>query len=295
MAIYHMHAKIHSRSAGASAVARAAYRAREALFDERTGERYDYSKRTDLDHAEILAPEDAPGWARDRGRLWNRVEAAERRKDAQVARELEFALPVELSPDQRLQLVKDFVGDECVSRGMVADVALHGGDTHNPHAHVLLTTRRIGSDGFGGKDRSWNDRKLVGRWREEWASWSNRALEAAGRPERVDHRSLVAQRDEAIERGDIEAAAKLDRDPDIHHGPTVWAVVRGRPAGRTERSFEIAVGNRGRERRRERLRGALDAVDQEISRERWRAYRQAARPARQPGRDRGRGRGGFER
>ena len=303
MAIYHLSAKIHSRSTGASAVARAAYRAREKLVDERTGERHDHSRRQDLDHAEILAPEEAPGWARDRSRLWNQVEAVERRKDAQVARELEVALPVELSPAQRLELVRDFVMDECVSRGMVADVALHGGDTHNPHAHVLLTTRRIGPDGFGGKDRSWNDRRLVGRWREEWASWSNRALETAGRTERVDHRTLEVQRDDAIARGDLGAARALDRDPEIHLGPSAWdALRRGEPNERVERSQALARGNAERERMREGMTEELIRLSSDIVRER-RQERKQQRTGRPPNRsawpprdpDRGRGGGGWER
>ena len=143
--------------------------------------------------------------------MWNAVESAERRKDAQVAREVVVALPVEINQEQRRELVREFVQDEFTARGMVADVAFHGGASDNPHAHVLLTTRRIGPGGFGKKERAWNDRDLVKTWREEWGAYANRALETAGRPERIDHRSLEAQRDDAIERGDLENAVDLDR------------------------------------------------------------------------------------
>ena len=276
MAIYHVHAKVHSRSKGASAVARAAYRAREKLIDERTGERHDYSKRTDLDHAEILAPKDAPEWARDRSRLWNQVEAAERRKDAQVARELQIALPVELSPEQRRQLVREFVQDECVSRGMVADVAIHGAETRNPHAHVLLTTRRIGPDGFGAKDRSWNDRKLLQTWRVEWGGYANIRLDMAGRPERIDHRTLAAQRDDALDRGDVEAANRLDRAPDIHLGQAAGMEARGQATERGERSREIAAANGRMSQEREAVERNVAVIDREIQREQLRGGSEGA-------------------
>ena len=267
MAIYHLSAKVHTRTSGASAVAAAAYRAREHLVDERTGEAHDYQRRGGVDGAEIHAPDNAPAWARDRSRLWNEVEAVERRKDAQVAREVVVALPVELTQEQRRALVRDFVRDEFTARGMVADVAFHGGSSNNPHAHVLLTTRQIGPDGFGKKQRAWNDRGLVKTWREEWAGYSNRALDAAGRSERIDHRSLEAQRDDAIERGDLESAVDLDRDPQIHLGRSVWTAARtGKPHPRIDRA--IAGEARGRLRAVERsaLRQQLARIHQGIQR-----------------------------
>jgi ATP-dependent exoDNAse (exonuclease V) alpha subunit len=233
VAIYHLSVKIHSRSSGMNAVAGAAYRAGEALEDERTGEVHDYTRRGAVDHTEILAPDDAPACAQDRGRLWNHVEAAEMRSNSQVAREIVVALPQELAADQQRELVRGFVTEQCVRRGMVADVAYHDGGTRNPHAHVLLTTRRIGSDGFAAKDRSWNDRAVLQEWREEWAAAANRALERAQSPERVDHRSLVDQREAALERGDSAAAASLDRSPDTRLGRACHQEIRTRrPAER---------------------------------------------------------------
>ena len=181
MAIYHMHATVISRASGGSAVAAAAYRSGEKLIDERTGEAHDYSRRDGVDGAEIIAPDGAPDWVRDRDRLWNAGEAAEKRKDSQVAREVRVALPRELDPDQRRELVRGFVQAEFAGRGMVADVSYHDGNSVNPHAHILLTTRELNSDGFGGKDRSWNSKELLSGWREQWAESANRALDRAGR------------------------------------------------------------------------------------------------------------------
>ena len=106
MAIYHMHATVISRASGGSAVAAAAYRSGEKLIDERTGEAHDYSRRSGVDGAEIIAPEGAPDWVRERARLWNSGEASEKRKDSQVAREVRVALPRELDPEQRRELVR---------------------------------------------------------------------------------------------------------------------------------------------------------------------------------------------
>ena len=219
MALYHVHAQIVSRGSGASAVAGAAYRSRDTLTDARTGEEHDYrSRRDDLDGAEILTPRGSPAWAQDRARLWNAVEAAERRKDAQVAREVRVAIPRELSADDRRALVRDYAQRSFVDRGMVADIAFHGGKGENPHAHIMLTTRTLTPEGFGNKNRQWNKKEHLVTWRKDWADRANSALERAGRDERIDHRTLVEQRDEALANGDPERAVSLDRDPQIHLG-----------------------------------------------------------------------------
>ena len=226
MAIYHFNAQVVSRSKGASAVAGAAYRSGEKLTDERTGETHDYRRRDDLDGTEIMTPREAPEWAQDRARLWNEVEEAERRKDAQVAREVRVAIPRELRQEERRKLVGDFAQSAFVDRGMVADIAYHGGKGENPHAHIMLTTRKLTQEGFGQKDRSWNSKELLASWRKGWAEHANQALERAGRGERIDHRTLVVQRDEAVDRGDLERAEKLDRDPEIHLGRAAWMMAR---------------------------------------------------------------------
>lgn len=230
MAIYHLRASVISRSAGRSATAAAAYRSAERIEDRRTGLSFDYSKRGGVERTEILAPAHAPDWASDRAELWNRVEQAETRKNSQVAREIRVALPAELSPAERVDLVRGFCQREFVDRGMVADIALHApgraGDDRNHHAHILLTTREIGPEGFEAKNRGWNAVEVLEGWRAAWAKDSNHALERSGREERVDHRTLEAQRNEALERSN---AARERGDEAGALRETVRAVSLDRP------------------------------------------------------------------
>lgn len=212
MAIYHLSAKIISRSAGRSATAAAAYRSASSITDERTGLVHDFTKKRGVIAREILAPEGAPGWARDRAQLWNRVELAETRKDAQVAREIEVALPRELSPAARLELVRDFAQAEFVSKGMIADVCHHAPDAENPHCHILLTTRVLDGQGFGKKNRDWNSKPTLEHWRSAWAEHANRYLEKTKTFERIDSRS--------------NAARALDTHPTVHLGPQAAALER---------------------------------------------------------------------
>ena len=257
MAIFHMRAQVISRSAGRSAIAAAAYRAGERLRDERTGQMHDYSRKAYVEHREIMAPETAPAWMQDRAALWSGVEAAEKRKDAQLAREVHFALPRELDRMERVELIRDFCQREFVARGMIADVAIHnpsgrdGGE--QPHAHVMLTTRVLTGEGFGAKDRDWNDKALYEGWRAGWAEHANRALERVGSRERIDHRSFA-------ERG-------IDREPEPKLGPkaarleraeTRAAANENRPAAPvTERGAEWE-GVRERNRVRDQVRGQLE-------------------------------------
>jgi len=194
MAIYHQTTKMVKRSEGRNAVAAAAYRAGISLYEEATGMTHDYSKKMGVEHSEILAPDHAPDWVFDRQRLWNEVEAAENRKDAQVAREVEVGLPIELSKSEQIELLRDFVKREFVARGMVADFSLHLDNPENPHAHILLTTRDITDDGFGQKNRDWNDRAELMGWRRGWAEVTNEHLAQAGLGVRIDHRSYKEQR-----------------------------------------------------------------------------------------------------
>ena len=280
VAIYHFNAQIVSRSTGASAVAGAAYRSGEHLTDERTGEQHDYRARDDLDGAEMLTPHDSPAWAQDRAQLWNAVEAAERRKDAQVAREVRVAIPRELRPDDGRALVRDYAQRAFVDRGMVADIAYHGGQGENPHAHIMLPTRTLTPEGFGPKDRSWNTKELLTSWREDWAAHANRALARHGHADRIDHRTLAVQRDEALARGDTTRAETLDRDPEIHLGRSAWMLARrGEDNARTERNEQIADGNREREQERGHGHAMIHAIQEQI-RELQRAVQRAIEQAR---------------
>jgi Ti-type conjugative transfer relaxase TraA len=205
MAIYHLSAQVISRGAGRSVVAAAAYRAATRLEDTRTGLAHDFTAKDHLVHAEVLLPAGAPAAWADRGTLWNAVEAGEKRKDAQLAREVEFALPRELSQAEGIALAQDFVREQFVARGMVADLCVHaprGEDGEaKPHAHVLLTLRDItpaqqadGSDAaFGAKQRAWNSTTLLEGWRARWAELANERLASLGHDVRIDHRSLAAQ------------------------------------------------------------------------------------------------------
>jgi Ti-type conjugative transfer relaxase TraA len=197
MAIYHFSVQVISRAQGRSAVGAAAYRAGERLHDERLDRDHDFRAKSGVEHSEIMLPEGAPEQWRDRERLWNDVEAFEKRKDAQLAREVEFAIPREMTKAQGIELARDFVGQEFVARGMIADLNVHwdiGADGQpKPHAHVMLTMREVGPDGFGQKVREWNGKENVEQWRERWADHVNARLAELDIDARIDHRSLEAQ------------------------------------------------------------------------------------------------------
>ncbi|MBS0473093.1 MAG: MobA/MobL family protein [Proteobacteria bacterium] len=242
MAIYHLRLKVISRSLGRaarpggatrrSAIAAAAYRSGERLYDSSQGKWFAFDK-PEVVHTEILAPAGAPTWVFDRQTLWNMVERAEARRDAQLAREVEITLPRELSKEQHIELVRSFVQDKFVSESMVADIAIHRPDASDgeeqPHAHVLLTMRELdpaSETGFSKKkNRDWNEPEDIARsvaearkryndtglepdklaleaaeaqrnvnvWRASWAQYANRALREVGSMARIDHRTLEAQ------------------------------------------------------------------------------------------------------
>ncbi|MFB4359929.1 MobQ family relaxase [Pantoea sp. BS_8] len=199
MTIFHLSFSMLKRSAGKSSCYLAAYNARERIEDVRTGDVYDYSYRSDLFHHCILAPEHTPfNIIENSAVLWNEIEKVEKRKDAQLSRYFDIAIPVELDNDAKIALVKNYCKRNFVSKGMIADISFHDLDGHNPHAHVMLTLREITPKGFGNKNRSWNEHDLMDEWRASWARMSNRALERVGSKNRMDHRSLSAQREEAI-------------------------------------------------------------------------------------------------
>ncbi|QSF42398.1 MobQ family relaxase [Priestia megaterium] len=203
MAIYHLSMQIISRSKGQSAVAAAAYRSGEKLHDERTDEQKFYARNVQPETM-ILTPTNAPEWMNDRDRLWNEVEKVEKRKDSQLARELNIALPIELNQYQQKELIQSFAQNEFVQKGMVADIAIHRDDQNNPHAHIMLTMRNLSEDGFGKKNRDWNadfanakennrgyvkNSKGCLSIREQWANYANQALKKAQSKERITHLS----------------------------------------------------------------------------------------------------------
>ncbi len=248
MATYHFSADVIARKKGQSVVASASYRSGTRLEDERIGKTFDYRARSGVLQTEIIAPDNTPDWMLDRERLWNAVEAAEKRKDAQLAREIEIALPHELSHEKRVALLREFVREGFVSKGMIADVAFHEpdreGDQRNFHAHVLLTMRSLTSDGFGNKARDWNSTDQLEQWRESWANHVNRTLEREGIEARIDHRSLADQ--------------GLDREPGLHLG---WAASEMLRRGRDSDRASEQRGIEERNGERERIAGALKEIE----------------------------------
>ena len=204
MAIYHFNAKIIGRSQGKSAVAAAAYRAAEALYSQHQDILFDYSKKRGVVFSAIVLPLSAPTWMSDRDKLWNAVELFEKRKDATYAREIEVALPVELSLEQQKELVNEYVTANFVKIGMIADYSIHDVDSHNPHAHIMLTLRLAVENSFGKKVREWNDKALFVTWREQWAATSNKHLALCGVDKKINHQSYADQ--------------GVDLEPTMHRG-----------------------------------------------------------------------------
>ena len=232
IAIYHCSIKIVSRGKGKSAVAAAAYRAGEKLTNEWDGLTHDYTRKGGVVHSEIMLPPHAPPSFSDRSILWNSVEQIEKSNNSQLAREIEIALPVELSREEQTRLVREYCSSQFVSKGMCADFNIHDTGSGNPHAHILLTMRPLDEKGaWAAKSKKeyvldesgekillpsgryktrkidlmdWNRQENADLWRKAWADISNDYLERAGSPERIDHRSNA-------ERG-------IDEIPTVHMG-----------------------------------------------------------------------------
>jgi ATP-dependent exoDNAse (exonuclease V) alpha subunit len=213
VAIYRLEIKSIGRSAGRKATAAAAYRSGERIRDERSGELFNYSRRKDVLHTEIFLPSQLDAtqaaWARDRAKLWNTAEGAEKQRNSRVAREYQVALPPELTAEQRLALARAFSREIADRHNVAVDLAVHdpkpGGDPRNFHAHLLATTREVTPEGLGAKagaemgERQRHQRGLPSSRqefiaiRERWATLTNEALREANVEARVDHRSLNAQ------------------------------------------------------------------------------------------------------
>ena len=259
MAIYHFSAKVISRARGSSAVAAAAYRSASRLEDERLGRAHDFTNKAGVIHSEVLAPEGAPERWQDRATLWNEVEAGEKRKDAQLAREVEFSIPREMERADGIALARDFVQREFVDRGMVADLNVHWDHAEDgspkPHAHVMLSMREVTHDGvqdggFGQKVRAWNATSELQGWRERWSEHVNGRLAELGIEARIDHRSL---KDQGVE---LEPQSKI--------GPAgARREARGEDAERASEHREIA--RRNGERIIADPKVALDAITRQQS------------------------------
>ena len=237
MAQYRLSVQMIGRSSGRSATAAAAYRAGQRIEDRETGLVHDYTAKRGVLHTEILAPDNTPDWMQDRTELWNAVHAVEQRRNSQLAREIQLSLPHELTQEQQINLVRRFVEEQCVARGMIADFALHapssdpGADERNVHAHVLCTTREFVGDVWAKrKNRDWHQTEMIEEWREAWGLHQNRELERIGSSERVDHRSLADQ--------------GIMREPQKHLGPIATEIERdGRSSHRGNENRAIKARN----------------------------------------------------
>ena len=275
IAIYHCSIKIVSRGKGKSAVAAAAYRSGEKLTNEWDGLTHDYTKKGGVVHSEILLPAHAPPAFSDRSTLWNSVELSEKSNNAQLAREVEIALPVELSREEQTRLVREYCSSQFVSKGMIADFNLHDTGGGNPHAHILLTMRPLDEKGAwlpkskkeyvldenGEKIRlpsgryktrkvdlvDWNDRENAEVWRRAWADLANEFLERNDCPERIDHRSYERQ--------------GIDQLPTVHVGVSATQMEKkGIVTERGELNRNIKAANRILREIRRLVRGLKDWI-----------------------------------
>ena len=221
-----------SRGKGKSAVAAAAYRSGEKLTNEWDGMTHDYTRKGGVVHTEIMLPPHSPPSFADRSTLWNSVELYEKAGNAQLAREIDAALPIELSREEQIRLVREYCSSQFVSRGMCVDFVIHDTNSGNPHCHIMLTMRPLDERGaWAAKSKKeydldengerirlpsgrykthkvdltgWNDKDNTLLWRKAWADFANDFLERNGSPERIDHRSNA-------ERG-------IDEIPTVHMG-----------------------------------------------------------------------------
>ena len=275
IAIYHCSIKIVSRGKGKSAVAAAAYRSGEKLTNEWDGLTHDYTKKGGVVHSEILLPAHAPPAFSDRSTLWNSVELSEKSNNAQLAREVEIALPVELSREEQTRLVREYCSSQFVSKGMIADFNLHDTGGGNPHAHILLTMRPLDEKGAwlpkskkeyvldenGEKIRlpsgryktrkvdlvDWNNRENAEVWRRAWADLANDFLAQNNRPERIDHRSYERQ--------------GIDQLPTVHVGVSATQMEKkGIVTERGELNRNIKAANRILREIRRLVRGLKDWI-----------------------------------
>ena len=226
MGLYHFHVEVLSRSTGRSATGAAAYQAAERLeavayVAYQSGEKlhgvgdkiiHDYTRKKGVVHKEIILPKDAPPEFKDRETLWNAVEKRERRDDSRLLREIDAALQTEFTLQENIALLREFVRENFVDKGMIADLAIHDKGDGNPHVHIKLTLRDVTPEGFGNVNRDWNKTAELVGWRKNWAGVNNRKFEEKGLETRIDHRSYRA-------RG-------VDREPSIHLGAEAWALER---------------------------------------------------------------------
>ncbi len=259
MAIFHCSIKIVSRGKGKSAVGASAYRSGEKFKNEYDGETHDYTRKGGIAFMGILLPSNAPIAYKDRCILWNAVEHVERAKNAQLARDIEVAIPKEIPKSQWVKMMEEYCQTNFVSKGMIADYCIHDNDPNSPHCHILLTMRPLNEKGeFGAKCKKeyvlddkgekirlasgafksfkvdttdWNSQENSEIWRSDWANICNRLLDENGITERIDHRSYKRQ--------------GIDKIPSIHLGVACSQMEqKGIPTERGNINRQIAEDNK---------------------------------------------------
>lgn len=261
MALYRLEMQNVSRSDGVSSVAKAAYRHRSVMVDHRTGEIHGEKSldRDDLVYAEILRPENTPDCLHVPSEvLWNIVEKKETRSNSRTAKEFKITLPRDLSNEQNIALMKDFLLNHFVDKGIICDFVLHNDkDNKNPHAHVMITTREITPTGFGKKVRSWDEEKTLHEWRKQWAKVQNKHLKNAGLKSRVSHRTLEEQKNIMIDLAKkaedakdfdksilyLAKAIELDRPPMQNMSRKKWRTKEGQE----QRKRDQAIRDRAKQ------------------------------------------------
>lgn len=258
MAIYHNSTKIISRSSGRSSVGSSAYRSGEKITNEYDGITHDYSRKIGIVYSEIMLPSQAKEEFKNRSVLWNEVEKIEKSKNSQLAREVEVALPNELSRAEQIVLVKSYIQDNFIKNGMCADLNIHDKGDGNPHAHIMLTVRPIDEDGeWGAKSKkeyildsngkkiklksgqyksrkidttNWNTREFLEGYRKDWADKINDKLREKGINQTVDHRSYKEQ--------------GIEKSPTIHEGSTARKIeAKGKISDRMDINRQIKAIN----------------------------------------------------
>lgn len=281
-AFYRFETGMIKRSEGRRATRAVAYITGTLVRDEQLNQDWDFRRKRGILHSEIMAPDNTPEWMLDRVQLWNAVERVEKRRDAQLARTFLISLSDLLTDEQNLELLRTFITDEFVEHGMIADFSMHAahrnGDDRNKHAHLALTTRHLTGEGFGLKNRAWNDkfdyeneyghRFTLEGWRERWADAVNRAFAKNGIDAHVDHRSYA-------DRG-------IDREPEPKLGPLATQMER---EGRKSKAGDDVRAVQARNAEREALKQEILALKREEEEVRDRLQKEAAERAEQARKD----------
>ena len=272
MAICHISIKIISRGKGKSAVAAAAYRSGEKITNDYGGITHDYTRKSGVIHSEIMLPENAPFEYSDRSILWNSVEKIEKAINSQLAREVEIALPIELTADQNLSLVRGYVKKNFIQHGMCADFAIHDTGNGNPHAHIMLTMRPLNKDKTWGLkekkgyaldenseripiiDSTTGLQKVDGRNRKQWKreyvqvnDWNNRANSEDWRKAWADEVNAFLLRENHSVRVDHRSYKRQGKEqiPTIHLGVAASQMEqKGIPTDKGNRNREIVHANK---------------------------------------------------